>query len=464
MPGYQTIVNEIGGTKFTVLGAARSGLAAAAYLSAKGGEVFISDTCPTQALEMRLASNGLAHLDHEGEDHGNRVLDSSLIILSPGIPADIPVLKKARKLGIPVWGELELGFRLSAAPFLAITGSTGKSTTTSLLGAIVQAAGKPNTVCGNIGTPVVAVAPEVGPEDFVVAEVSSFQLETIVSFKPRVACILNLFKNHLDRYPGEEEYYNAKKAIASNMSATESLVLNARDDRLVSWALKVRDRTNVVFFGRETGGMRCTWHSGGTLYHRKDNKIHEVFDLREMKLAGTHNYDNACAAAAMAFEAGIDEAYITEGLREFPGLPHRMEFVGEHNGVKYYNDSKATTAESVMCAVTGFDKNVHIIAGGRDKGCDFAALRNAVAEHARQVVLIGEAAERIRREWRGTTEISLAPSLEQAVAHIAQSAAHGDVVVLSPGCSSFDMFANYEQRGDRFRTIVLELGMQKGTA
>ncbi len=464
MPGYEELVNAVGGARFTVLGAARSGLAAAAYLAAKGGRVFVSDTCENQALEMRLASNGLAHLAHEGGNHSARVLDADLIVLSPGISADIPILRKARKLGIPVWGELELGFRCSSAPFLAITGSTGKSTTTGLLGAIVRAAGKPNAVCGNIGTPVIAVAPEVASEGFVVAEVSSFQLETIVSFKPGVACILNLFKNHLDRYDGEEDYYNAKKAIASNMTTAESLVLNARDDRLVSWALKVQDQTNVVFFGREAGGTRCTWHTDGILYDRKENEINRILDLQEMKIAGKHNYDNACAAAAMALEAGIDPVYIAEGLREFSGLPHRMEFVGEHDGVKYYNDSKATTAESVMCAVTAFENNVHLIAGGRDKGCDFAGMRDAVAGHAKQVVLIGEAAERIRKEWCDTTTILLAGSLEDAVFQISQSAKPGDVVVLSPGCSSFDMFANYEQRGDRFRTIVHELGPQKESA
>jgi UDP-N-acetylmuramoylalanine--D-glutamate ligase len=444
-------------SRISVLGAARSGVAAAKALSQRGTRVFLSETKPERDLDFLLASNGIAHIAHEAGGHTDAVLRAEAIILSPGIPADIPILKEARNRAIPVWSEIELGCRLAQAPIIAVTGSTGKSTTISLVGAILRAAGKESAVAGNIGLPLTSVAASIPADGFLAVEVSSFQLETIDRFHPRSAAVLNLMKNHLDRYPDEEAYYRAKKAIARNMNRDDCLTLNAADPRLAAWALEMQDKTNIVFFGEERGDVNCFWVAGESLFARLDNTIVKLLDVKNMKLAGAHNYANAAAAAALAWGAGIDLAPIRAGLVEFAGLPHRLEYVAAKSGVLFYNDSKATTAEAVIAAMRAFGRNVILIAGGRDKGCDFAAARLAVQEHAKSVLLIGEAADRIEKEWRGLTTITRHSTLEEAVESAYERAAENDVVVLSPGCSSFDMFAGYEQRGDAFKAAVAAL-------
>jgi len=438
----------------SVIGAGRSGIAAARILAQGGCDVFISDTCDEKKLDYILASNNLAHLKHEAGGHSAALLSSEVIILSPGVRSDLPVLQAARDKGVPIWSEIELAFRLSTAPFAAVTGSSGKSTTVSLLGSIFTAAGREHVVAGNIGSPLCACAPQVSSRGVVVAEVSSFQLETIDRFKPRAAAVLNLMKNHLDRYASEEEYDAAKKAIARNMDMGCVLVLNARDEKLLTWSRSVQERTKVVFFGRETESGDCVWHDCSALFMRTAGSVRTVIDVDAMAIRGPHNWNNACAAAAMAAVLGVDIPAIAGGLARFRGLPHRLEFVGEVDKVKYYNDSKATTAESVACAVQAFDANVHLICGGRDKGCDFAGIRDIIARRVKSVHCIGEAAGRIAIEWDGATELTREDSLEAAFAAARSAAAEGDVVLLSPGCSSFDMFSSFEQRGDVFKALV----------
>jgi UDP-N-acetylmuramoylalanine--D-glutamate ligase len=443
--------------RVSILGAGRSGIAAAKIFAELGSPVFISDTMNKERLDFALATNGCAHMEHEAEGHSRRVLEADVIVLSPGIPSDIPILRQARKRAIAVWSEIELGFRLSRAPWLAVTGSTGKSTTVSLLGAILTAAGKQHVVAGNIGLAVSNVVSGIPQQGFVVAEVSSFQLENIDAFKPQAAAVLNLLKNHLDRYDSEEAYYNAKKEIARNMTRDDTLVLNAGDERLCTWGEEMKSRTNILYYGRCVEGFACVWHLDGNMYCRRGASNERLLDLRVMKLQGSHNYDNACAAAALALAGRIDTGAVAAGLSEFGGLPHRLEFVGEIDGVRFYNDSKATTAESVVAAVSAFAANVHLIAGGRDKGCDFSMAREAIKNHARSVTLIGEAAERISAEWRGLTDIRIVDSLQEAVHAAHAIAREGDVVVLSPGCSSYDMFRDFEERGDIFKEIVNRL-------
>jgi UDP-N-acetylmuramoylalanine--D-glutamate ligase len=353
-----------------VLGAGRSGVAVAGFLLQKGVGFFISETCTAEKLDFILASNGMAGIPHEAGGHTRKVLESGLIICSPGIPSDIPILKKAKDARIPVWGEIELGYRHSKAVFLAVTGSTGKSTTVELLGSILDAAGKESAVAGNIGTPIIQEAPKLSGNGFVAAEISSFQLENIDLFRPRIAAVLNLMKNHLDRYASEEDYYSAKKSIVRNMSGEDTLILNARDEKLAAWAGELTDKVQVLFFGSDRSEGDCVWCFGTRIYGRFDKRVEVIADISAMKIKGEHNRDNVCATAAMAYSAGIDKEAITEGVSRFAGLPHRMEFVREHNGVGYYNDSKATTAESVACAVNAFNGNVHLIAGGRDKGVE----------------------------------------------------------------------------------------------
>jgi UDP-N-acetylmuramoylalanine--D-glutamate ligase len=441
--------------RVTIIGAARSGIAAARFFTERGVSVLLSDTCSSEQMEAIVARNGLSGIRREAQGHSGAVLDADLIVLSPGVPSDISVLLQARERSIPVWSEMELGFRASRAPFLAVTGSSGKSTTVSLAGAALAAAGIETIVAGNIGLPVIAEVPQVSGKGFVVAEVSSFQLENIDGFRPKAAAVLNLMKNHLDRYASENAYYEAKKAIARNLTKEEYIILNANDPLLRSWGDEVTGETRVVYFGADVDGGDAFWCEGSLLRYRLDGTAGVMGDLVAMKLRGGHNYDNAAVAAALAKIAGAPDEKILQGLCSFTGLRHRLEFITECDGVDWYNDSKSTTAESIDCAVRAFPAGVHLIAGGRDKGCDFSVVNDAISRFVKTVILIGEATERMAREWDGLAPIVCAGTLEEAVEVAQNKATAGHAVVLSPGCSSFDMFDNYEQRGDRFRDIVL---------
>ncbi len=441
----------------SIIGAARSGIGAARFLKSKGTEVFVSDTCTAEKLDRVLADGGLTGVAREAGVHTAAVLDADVIVLSPGVRSDLAVLVEAGRRGIPVWSEVELAYRFTGAKFLAVTGSSGKSTTVSMLGAVMAAAGTPHAMAGNIGIPLVEVIDSVPADGFVVAEISSFQLETIDLFRPQAAAVLNFTKNHLDRYGSEEAYYNAKKEIARNFTFDNHLVLNSRDPRLVAWAKEMSARTNVVFFGAQVRGRDCVWHRDGVVWATMNGATRAVFETAAMHLSGPHNYDNACAAAALAMAAGVGDEAIAQGVCGFKGLPHRLQYVDEIGGVKFYDDSKATTAESVLCAVTAFARNVHLIAGGRDKGCDFSIVKDAIRMRSKGVYLIGEAAARISREWEGLAPQETFDSLETAMRAALRNAKPGEVVVLSPGCSSFDMFENYEKRGEAFAAIVRTL-------
>ena len=440
--------------RVTVMGAARSGIAAARFFLAKGIPVFISDTCSNEKLESIISKNGIEMVDREAGEHTGRVLDTELVILSPGIESDLPILDEARSKGIPLWSEMELGFQASAAPFFAVTGSTGKSTTVSMAGAALAAAGIEHAVAGNIGVPVVSAAPEVSAEGVVIAEVSSFQLETIEQFTPRAAVVLNLMKNHLDRYRSEQDYYNAKKNIARNMTRNQVLVLNAKDPMLRSWGNEMEAQTNVIYFGDDVPAKDALWFSGYDLHCRQGNIVTIIGNFKDMILPGVHNLENAAVAAFLAKLAGATETALVKGICEFKGLPHRLEYVETVNGVKYYNDSKSTTAESIACAVEAFPNGVHLIAGGRDKGCDFSLVTESLKKNAKSITLIGEAAERIKEAWKTVAVSKIVGTLEEAVLSAQENAASGEAIVFSPGCSSFDMFKNYEDRGEQFRVLV----------
>lgn len=445
-------------TRVSVIGAARSGLAAASFFNERGTEVFISDSCAEQKLISTLVSKGLGELEHESSAHTERVLDCDIIVLSPGVPSDLPILKRAKEVGIPVWSEMELGFRAAKAVFLAITGSTGKSTTVSLLGEILKSAGKESVVAGNIGIPVISIVPQLSEKGFVAAEVSSFQLENIDQFKPKAAAVLNFMKNHLDRYLSEDDYYNAKKEIARNFNKENYLVLNANDSRLFEWAKEMEKKTNVIFFGADVTGYDSFWCEQDTLSYRFAKQSGDVLKFSEMQIKGRHNQDNACVAAALAKVVSIDDRFIKSGICSFSGLPHRLEFVDSINEVGWYNDSKSTTAESVAVAVSAFEHGVHLIAGGKDKGCDFAVVNDAIKAHVKGIILIGEAASRMEKQWNGLAPIYQCKTLKDAIDTANEKAKPGDNVVFSPGCSSFDMFTSYEERGAIFRQLVKELG------
>jgi UDP-N-acetylmuramoylalanine--D-glutamate ligase len=442
--------------RVAIIGAARSGIAAAEYFRGKGVPIFISDSCSAEKLEATLAAKGLSGVEHEAGSHTARVLESDLIVLSPGVPSDLPIILDAKVRGIPVWSEMELGFQASDATFLAVTGSTGKSTTVSFLGEALVAGGKQAVVAGNIGFPVVSAVSGLARDAWVAAEVSSFQLETIDRFRPLGAAVLNLMKNHLDRYKKEDDYYAAKKEIARNFTKDNYLVLNRHDEKLFAWAGEMRKRTNVVFFGSEPMEADAFWYdaASGKIRYRFGGAQGTIIDVHEMRISGRHNFENACAAAALAKFAGVSDNDIGKGIARFGGLEHRLEFAGEAGGVRYYNDSKSTTAESISCAVAAFGAPVHLIAGGRDKGGNFSAVVPALRKHVRDICLIGEASARMQAQWEGIVPIFRAATLEEAVAIASARARSGEVIVFSPGCSSFDMFANFEERGNAFKRIV----------
>jgi UDP-N-acetylmuramoylalanine--D-glutamate ligase len=444
--------------RVSILGAARSGCAAAQFLSRKEIPVFISDISPAEKLEAVLAQNRCGHVPHEAGGHTARLLEADVIVLSPGVSSDLPIVVEARRRGIAVWSEIELAFRFSKGKYLAVTGSSGKSTTVSMLGSIMEASHTPHVVAGNIGLPLISVAPALGEGSFVVAEISSFQLENIDLFRPRVAIVLNLLKNHLDRYESEEAYYDAKKKITRNLTKKDYLVLNSGDARLCRWAGEFEGKTNIVFFGDEEVEADCVWYDGRLVKARFGGRSETLFDVKTMKIHGRHNYENACAAAAAAKAAGVESKNIAAGIAAFGGLEHRLEYVGEARGIRYFNDSKSTTAESIACAISAFDDNVFLIAGGRDKGCDFSIVKEPIARHVKGICLIGEAADRMQREWSGHAPITRAASLSEALLSVTEKASRGDVVVFSPGCSSFDMFKNFEHRGVVFKQLVRKLG------
>lgn len=450
-------------SKVSVIGAARSGLAAALFFKEKGSKVFVSDTCTEQKLISALSSKGLSELEYEYTSHTDRILDCDIIILSPGVPSDLPILKKAKKSGIPVWSEMELGFQSSKATFLAVTGSTGKSTTVSLLGEVLKAAGKESVVAGNIGVPVISLVPSLSENGIVAAEVSSFQLENIDKFRPKAAAVVNFMKNHLDRYSSEEDYYNAKKEIARNFNKDNYLVLNANDHRLVLWSKEMSQKTNVIFFGANITGYDSFWCEPDQLHYRFAGKTGSILKFSDMHIKGKHNHENACAASALAKVAGIDDNSIRKGICSFNGLPHRLEYIDSIDGVSWYNDSKSTTAESVTVAVSAFSGGVHLIAGGKDKGCDFSVVNTAITTFVKDIILIGEAADRMESQWMGLAPIYRCNTLKDAIDLAKVKSNSGENVVFSPGCSSFDMFSSYEERGAIFRQLVKELSNEGTT-
>jgi len=454
---FGNIENKAPG-RVAVIGAAKSGIAAALYFRSKGSHVLISDACTRERLDTVLRENGLDNIESEAGGHSDKILEYELIILSPGVRSDLNILKRASDRGIPVWSEMELGFRVSKAPFLAVTGSSGKSTTVSLLASAMSGAGFETVLAGNIGMPVISVTPGLSSSAVVVAEVSSFQLETINAFKPKVAAVINLMKNHLDRYASEEEYYNAKKLIAKNLTREEYLVLNNDDTRLLSWAKELSSKTRIAMFGSHNSGGDCVYLSGNKIQYQFNGSSGIILDdASRMKISGRHNHINACAASAIALAAGADPARIGQGLCDFAGLPHRLEYVADINGIAFYNDSKSTTAESIECAVGAFDSKVHLIAGGKDKGCDFSVINDAVRKNVKSIILIGEAKDRMSSQWEGIAPIQKIATLEDAVNAALKNASAGEKIIFSPGCSSFDMFSNFEHRGEVFRDIVKSL-------
>lgn len=447
---------ELNGKRVTVVGLARSGAAAARLLLRERAVVSVTDRKPAGELTEWTSQFEPDQIRwFLGGHPDDAFLGADLIVLSPGVSVSSPPLRAARARGIPIWSELELASRFVSAPIVAITGSNGKSTTTMLVGEMCRAAGRRTFVGGNLGVPLSeAAAPGAGWGEIVV-EVSSFQLETVVGFHPAVAALLNVTPDHLDRYPDMGAYTAAKLRIFERQSRDDAAVLNADDPICRDSGLTAGIAARRIWFSRrgEPSG-EAVWIEDGAIAYRLGEQQGRVLALDRLRIAGVHNVENALASTAIALRRGVEPKVIADVLAEFRGLEHRLEFVREVRGVTYINDSKGTNVGAVQKSLESFTRRVILIAGGVDKGADFSALRPLVKRHVKKAVLIGQARPQLRRAFEGVTAVAEAEGLEEAVRIAAESAAPGEVVLLSPACASFDLFRDFEDRGRRFKALV----------
>jgi UDP-N-acetylmuramoylalanine--D-glutamate ligase len=448
---------ELRDKRVLVVGLGRSGIAAANLCAARGARVTVTDSRAAAALGSAPARLPAAVARELGGHRLQTFLGADLIVLSPGVP-EIPELAAARAVGVAITGELELASRFISGTLVAITGTNGKSTTTTLVGDMLRATGRPTFVGGNLGDPLAeAVGTAAAEADgFCVVEASSFQLETTVTFHPRVAALLNVTADHLDRYPDLEAYAAAKARIFAALTVTDSAVVNLDDPIVVSATARLPSRRLgfSVAGPLDQGG----WLENDALVLRLPTGEPERYPARLPVLVGRHNQANALAALLAARSAGATAEEARGALMAFRPLAHRMELVAVRDGVAYYDDSKGTNVGAVVAALDGFPRRVVLIAGGRDKGGDYAPLAEALGRVGRAAVLIGEAAEKMRAALDGALPVERAPTLDAAVEAAQRLAQPGDAVVLSPACSSFDMFRDYAHRAEVFRAAVHQLG------
>jgi len=452
---------ELKGKRVLVVGLGRSGLAAALFLRRHGAQVTVSDVRSAKALEKEipmLLEEGIAV---EAGGHGLLTFRrQDFLVVSPGVPMDTPEIRQVRGFGQTVLGEVELAARFLKGRTLAITGSNGKTTTTSLCGAILQASGAPTLIGGNIGIPVIALADESKAEGWNVLEISSFQLETMDTFRPDIAVLLNITPDHLDRHGSFDSYREAKERIFQNQRADDFLVLNADDE--VGARAAVRAKGQVFWFSRTRVVRQGAFvHGGAVMFRRSEQSAAEpILPVAAIPLKGAHNLENVLAAVTAARLAGVAAEVVHEAVAKFQAVEHRLEFVAQVAGVDYFNDSKATNVDAAAKAIASFDGGVHLILGGKDKDSDYRALRLLFAGRVRRVYTIGAAAEKIEShlyvsgDLTGAVPVRRAGTLAAAVEQAAAAAVPGDTVLLAPACSSFDQFANYEERGERFKQLV----------
>ena len=478
---------EIRGKNIIVVGLGRSGVGAANLLSELGAYVTVTDRKPKE--ELRDFTESLNHSVRLAlESHPeNLFLSADMIVISPGVPLDILPISKAKEKGISILGELELAYQIASNQslrpysgvskvsnqirFLAITGTNGKSTTTTLLNLMLKKAGFRTILGGNIGN---ALTDEIYKAlgilrhthlDYIVAEVSSFQLESTRDFRPKGAVILNITPDHLDRYHSLDEYYYTKTRIFENQKEDDFLLLNADDPETINLAsekLKARNEKPRIFYFSRKKEVDGIYFKDGQIYcNFPDSSIScrhsSLINADEIKIKGVHNLENAMAASAMALLAGSPVEAIRNSVREFIGLEHRLELVREIGGVRYFNDSKGTNVGAVVKSLESFKNSIILIAGGRDKAGDFSLLRDLVREKVKTLVLIGEASEKIKKSLGDLTETVTAKDLREAINISHGIAKKGDIVLLSPACASFDMFIDFEDRGRQFKKIVMEL-------
>ena len=460
---------ELKGKKVLVVGLGKSGHSAALFLRRLGANVTVSDIRSAEALGKELPALLDEGIAVETGGHGLLTFRrQDLIVVSPGVPLTTPELQQVRTLGLPVTGEVELASRFLKTKILAITGSNGKTTTTTLCGEILKAGGLETQVGGNIGIPVIELVemPENqaanAADAWSVLEVSSFQLETTETFRPKIAVILNITPDHLDRHGTFENYAKAKEKIFGAQTADDFLVLNGDDPRVQQAAS--RAKAQVYWFSRTKMVRQGASVVNGIVSFRasEQGSFEPILQVSDIPLKGVHNVENVLAAVCAARLAGVQADVIATAVRGFRAVEHRLEFVADIKGVHYFNDSKATNVDATMKAVAAFSGGIHLILGGKDKNSDYTLLRPLLEERVAVVYTIGAAAEKIEREISGTTRIVASKTLAAAVEAASRDAKAGEVVLLAPACASFDQFDSYEHRGRVFKELVAE--RQQATA
>ena len=447
---------QLRNSNVTVIGAARSGIAVAMLLRDAGARVFISDKGQTEKLKAEtqvLSQKGIAW---ELGEHTNRVYDCSLMVVSPGVASNAPVVTEAQKRGIKIVSEVEVASWYCRSPIVAVTGSNGKTTTTTLIGRILGDAKKKHAVAGNIGTAFSSLVLGLAETDIAVLEISSFQLDHCETFRPRISIILNVTQNHMDRYENSmERYATAKARIFMNQSGSDVLIYDADDPWTARIAQEARCR-KISFSMRENvnegAHIKDEW-----LMTSLDGKETKVIKTGDISIRGPHNLYNAMASTLAGQLLGVRTASIRATLKNFKGVEHRQEFVREVNGARYYNDSKATSVEAVWYALQSFDRPIILMLGGRDKGNDYARIFDLVRTNVRAIVAMGESADKVEKAFSPFKTVRRATSIDEAVLTAQSLAQPGDAVLLSPACASFDWFENYEQRGKVFKELVKNL-------
>ncbi len=446
---------ELGGKRVLVVGLARTGIATALFCAARGARVTATEERAESEVAEAAAKLRAAGCALELGGHREATfLAQDLIVPSPGVSPTMPALVAARVQGIPMWSEIELSWRFLQGRLVAITGSNGKTTTTSLIGHILETAGIPVLVAGNIGTPLISRVETSSDSTVTVAEMSSFQLETIESLRPDVGLLLNLTPDHLDRHASFEEYGRAKARIFENQTENDAAIVNADDHVAVQYA---PTRPRIFWFSRLKRVAKGAFLRGGEVVFRRDGAETVLLQRASIGLRGEHNVENVLAAAAAALLVGAQPTAIAAGVRSFAGVEHRLEHLAEIGGVSFYNDSKATNVDATLKALDAFPGHLLVILGGKDKGGDFTLLCEPLRQRASRVLLIGAAAEKIAAQIGQVVPVEMVGTLDRAVRLAFESARPGDIVLLAPACASFDQFENFEHRGRVFKQLVRQL-------
>ena len=446
---------ELKNKRVLVVGLGKSGKSAALFLRDHGAKVTVSDVRSAEALAGEIPALLDAGIMVETGGHGLLTFRrQDLIVVSPGVPYDTPELKQVRAFGLPIIGELELASRFLQGQIVAVTGSNGKTTTTSLLGKIFTNAGGPTLIGGNIGTPVIDLIAQSTPQTVSVLEVSSFQLETVVEFRPHIAVVLNITQDHLDRHGTFENYAAMKARITAQQTPEDFFVLNAEDKPTQMLAAKTKAQV-FWFSGRRAIKQGAFVHGESVVFlAREGGKPEPVMPLADIPLKGAHNVENVLAAVCAARLGGVAAKSIRASIAGFKAVEHRLEFVATVRDVSFFNDSKATNVDATRKALEAFAGGVHLILGGKDKNSNYTELADLIRARVKTVYTIGSAAEKIERHLAGVVKIVSAGTLDAAVRQAAQHAVAGDIVLLAPACSSFDQFTSYEHRGRVFKELV----------